>query len=227
MRRSASGHENSATGEQVDSDEARLRASMSGQVRTARRRRGLSLAQLAVLTGVSKSMLSKIENGQTTPGVVVLNKLSDALDVPMASFFGSLDSDTGATLVRAGAAPEVPALGGNEFHVYHFLGGLRGQLKRLEPFLVELKRGAKLAPPWDHDGVEFLFVISGRLKYAHGNDIYELSEGDALEFESSLAHGPYEVITPTATYISVTAHVSPSLTGLHQHVAPDSLQTRG
>lgn len=209
--------------DQIDSDEARLRASMAGQVRAARRQRGLSLAQLAVLTGVSKSMLSKIENGQTTPGVVVLNKLSDALDVPMASFFGSLGGESGANLVRAGEAPAVAALGGNEFHIYRFLGGLRGQLKRLEPFLVELQRGAKLAPPWDHDGVEFLYVISGRLKYAHGNDVYELAEGDALEFESNLAHGPCEVITQTATYISVTAHVSSSLTGLHQHVSPDVL----
>lgn len=218
---------NLQSGEQVlDSDEARLRASMAAQVRVARRNQGFSLAQLAMITGVSKSMLSKIENGQTTPGVMVLSKLSDALDVPMASLFGSPSNESGATIVRAGDAPEVPALGGNEFHVYRFLGGLRGQLKRLEPFLVELRRGAKLAPAWDHDGVEFLYVISGRLKYAYGNDVYELSEGDALEFESTLAHGPCEVITPSASYISVTAHLSSSLTGLHQHVGPDNLPLR-
>lgn len=57
------------------------------RVRSLRTARGLSLEQLAGLSGVSKSMISLIERGETSPTAAVLNKLADALSVSLPALF--------------------------------------------------------------------------------------------------------------------------------------------
>lgn len=60
---------------------------LAKRVRALRKSRGYALDRLAELSGVSRSMISLIERGETSPTATVLNKLSDALDVTMASLF--------------------------------------------------------------------------------------------------------------------------------------------
>ncbi len=60
---------------------------IAGRVRVLRALRGLSLEELATLCGVSRSMISLIERGESSPTAVVLEKLSVGLGVPLASLF--------------------------------------------------------------------------------------------------------------------------------------------
>ena len=69
---------------------------IAARVRDLRKRRGLALDALAELSGVSRSMISLIERGETSPTAAVLNKLADAFGVPLAALLSE-------------AAGEVPA----------------------------------------------------------------------------------------------------------------------
>jgi transcriptional regulator with XRE-family HTH domain len=70
-----------------DTSELDLHDRIAARVQALRRARGLSLAGLAQQCGVSRSMISLIERGESSPTAVVLEKLASGLDVPLASLF--------------------------------------------------------------------------------------------------------------------------------------------
>jgi transcriptional regulator with XRE-family HTH domain len=63
------------------------------RIRTLRAARGLSLESLAVYCGVSRSMISLIERGESSPTAVLLEKLATGLDVTLASLFDAPQPD--------------------------------------------------------------------------------------------------------------------------------------
>ena len=60
---------------------------IAGRLRQLRSERGLALEALAERSGVSRSMISLVERGESSPTAVVLEKLATGLDVPLASLF--------------------------------------------------------------------------------------------------------------------------------------------
>ena len=72
---------------------ASLNARIAARVRELRAARGLSLDALATRTGVSRSMISLVERGESSPTAVVLEKLSVGLGVPLASLFDAPAAD--------------------------------------------------------------------------------------------------------------------------------------
>ena len=64
-----------------------LEVAIGRQVRVFRRRQEVTVAELATTTGLSIGMLSKIENGNTSPSLTTLQTLANALSVPLTSFF--------------------------------------------------------------------------------------------------------------------------------------------
>ena len=82
---------------------------LAEQLKSARKARGLSLDAVAQLSGVSRSMVSQIERGESSPTVAVLWNLTQALQV---DFAGLLAGPSGAIdVVRAEAAPVIAARG--------------------------------------------------------------------------------------------------------------------
>ena len=78
---------------------------IANHVRTRRLEIGLNVGQLAERTGISKGMLSKIENAQTSPSLSTLERLAFALDMPVTSLFRGLAEERDAVFVKAGSGP--------------------------------------------------------------------------------------------------------------------------
>ncbi|MCE3552689.1 XRE family transcriptional regulator [Pseudonocardia sp. RS11V-5] len=72
--------------------ENRLERAIGAEVRRIRRTSGATLAEMALRTGLSKPMLSKIENARTSCSLTTLARLADALDVPVTSLFRGADT---------------------------------------------------------------------------------------------------------------------------------------
>jgi len=70
-----------------------LTCRIADRIRELRAARGLSLDALATRSGVSRSMISVIERGESSPTAVVLEKLSVGLGVPLASLFDAQATD--------------------------------------------------------------------------------------------------------------------------------------
>ncbi|MFQ5971813.1 MAG: helix-turn-helix domain-containing protein, partial [Alphaproteobacteria bacterium] len=79
-----------------------LEAAIGREVREFRTKLDMTLVELARLTGLSPGMLSKIENGVTSPSLATLRALSQALQVPVTAFFRKFEEERDASFVRAG-----------------------------------------------------------------------------------------------------------------------------
>ena len=178
---------------------------LAARLRELRNRRGWSLGQLAAETGLSKGMLSKIENGQSAPSLSTLARLATALDAPLTAFFRGLEEETDVVLVKAGRGLELSPRS-RAGHRYQLLGATRGAYKLLEPMLVTLMERTEVFPLYQHAGTEFLFMISGEMEYGVGDDGYLLAPGDALQFDGEAAHGPRRLITMPVQFLSVKAY---------------------
>ena len=92
----------------------------------------MSVAEMAAKAGISKAMLSKIENAQTSCSLTTLAKLAAMLDVPVTALFRGADAGREAVFTEAAHGSVIVGRGTRVGHHYELLGALRGQHKRLE-----------------------------------------------------------------------------------------------
>lgn len=176
------------------------------RVREFRLAKGISLAELARLTGMSKAMISKIENAQTSCSLSSLSRLAEALAVPVTALFRGVDAEREAVFTSAGHGAQIARRGSNVGHHYQLLGSLRGQHKRLEPLLVTLTEASEVFPLFQHPGTEFLHMLEGVMVYGHGEARYEMHPGDSLVFDGEGPHGPAELVELPIRFLSVTGY---------------------
>jgi DNA-binding XRE family transcriptional regulator len=179
---------------------------IANHVRSRRLEIGLTVGQLAERTGISKGMLSKIENAQTSPSLSTLERLSLALDMPVTSLFRGLAEERDAVFVKAGSGPEIVRKGTRAGHTYQLLGTLRGPYKRVEPLLVSLVESTEVFPLFQHAGVEMLYMLEGIMEYSYGREHYQMEKGDTLQFEGDIPHGPTKLVKLPIRFLSITIY---------------------
>jgi transcriptional regulator with XRE-family HTH domain len=192
--------------ERPASQEGRLERAIGAEVRRRRRSSGATLAEMAVRTGISKPMLSKIEHAQISCSLTTLARLADALDIPVTAFFRDADVEREAVYTQAGAGARIVARGTRVGHDYTLLGGLRGQHKRMEAHLVTLTERSEVFPLFQHPGTELLYMLEGHMVYGHGGASYDMRPGDALQLDGEGVHGPTELLELPILFLSVVAH---------------------
>lgn len=176
---------------------------VGAQIRMLRQALGMTLAELSTTAQISTGMLSKIENGQTSPSLATLQAIAVALNMPLGSFFTSFDEKREATFVRAGEGLTIERRGSAKGHKYQLLGhGVRSEVK-VEPFLITLDEHSDAYPIFQHEGTEFIYMLQGEVTYAHGDQTYVLGPGDSLYFDATAAHGPLGLSRLPAVYLSV------------------------
>jgi transcriptional regulator with XRE-family HTH domain len=183
-----------------------LERAIGSQVRALRRGADLSIADLAAAADMSPGMLSKIENGTISASLSSLDALSTALAVPITTLFSAHEDRRDCSFVEAGHGVVIERRGTKVGHVYNLLGhSLRGDVV-LEPYLITLKEEAVPYTGFQHDGVEFIYMLSGEVTYRHAGQEYHLRPGDALMFDSGALHGPEHLVSLPATYLSIIVY---------------------
>ncbi len=167
---------------------------------------GLSLGELATRSGISKAMLSKIENARTSCSLSTLSRLARSLEIPVTALFRGAGAEREAVFTPADHGALIMRKGSRVGHVYSLLGALRGEHKRLEPLLVTLTEPGEVFPQFQHPGTEFLYMIEGVMTYGHGDAQYEMHAGDSLIFDGEALHGPVALRDLPIRFLSVTAH---------------------
>jgi transcriptional regulator with XRE-family HTH domain len=185
--------------------ETTLEETIARNVRALRIQADLSVAEAADRIGISKAMLSKIENAQTSCSLATLTRLGHGLDVPVTSLFRDADGEREAVHTPAGQGPRIAREGTQAGHEYELLGSLRGQHKRLESLMVTLTSASDTYPLFQHPGTEFIHVLEGVMDYGHSRTVYRLNPGDSLQFDGEGAHGPTDLIELPIRFLSVIA----------------------
>jgi transcriptional regulator with XRE-family HTH domain len=195
-----------AESEGTEASSGQLGQVIANHVRSRRLEIGLNVGQLAERTGISKGMLSKIENAQTSPSLSTLERLASALDMPVTSLFRGLAEERDAVFVKAGSGPEIVRKGTRAGHTYELLGSLRGPYKRVEPLLVSLAESSEVFPLFQHAGIEILYMLTGTMDYSYGREHYRMEKGDTLQFEGDIPHGPTKLVRLPIRFLSITIY---------------------
>ncbi|MDB5564814.1 MAG: transcriptional regulator [Tardiphaga sp.] len=183
--------------------ERKLEKALGAHVRRLRRQKDLSVAGMAEAAGISAGMLSKLENGQISPSLSTLQSIAAALAIPISSLFSEFEDRRDCSFVGSGQGVVIERRGTKAGHVYRLLGhALRGAIA-VEPYLIELRKGSAPYTEFRHAGVEFIYMISGKVSYRHDDQVYHLQPGDALMFDSGALHGPQNLKELPATYLSI------------------------
>ncbi|WP_298935174.1 XRE family transcriptional regulator [uncultured Ruegeria sp.] len=185
-----------------------LEVAIGREVRAFRKQQNITVADLAQLTGLSIGMLSKIENGNTSPSLTTLQLLADALSVPLTSFFRQFEERREAVHTKAGEGVELEREGTRANHQYNLLGhiGANGSGVIVEPYLITLTAESDIFPTFQHGGIETIYMLEGEVDYRHGDQIYPLRPGDTLFFDADAPHGPERLVSLPARYISVISY---------------------
>lgn len=186
-------------------EELALENAIAANVRALRQRYDLSVTELADRIGISKAMLSKIENAQTSCSLGTLARLAQGLDVPVTALIRGAESERESSFTKAGQGASITRSGTRQGHVYELLGALRGEHKRLECLMVTLSEDSEVYPLFQHPGTEFLHVLEGVMDYGHGRSTYRMGPGDSLTLDGEGAHGPVKLVELPVRFLSVIA----------------------
>ena len=172
-------------------------------IRELRLKDNLTIAEVAAQAGISRGMVSKIENGQVSTSLETLSKIAQALGVSLAHLFRHYNMPSGgAQLVKNGAGMEVVRRGTRRGHTYHLLAYDQGPRKAFEPFLITMDDASEVFPTFEHPGTEFIYMLKGRIEYRHGQQTYVLEPGDSLTFRGDIPHGPERLIELPIYFLS-------------------------
>ncbi len=180
-----------------------LELAIGQQVRAYRIQLDMTVAELAKQSRLSRGMLSKIENGLTSPSLGTLRALARALNVPVTSLFRRFEEHRGASFVRAGEGLVIERRGTRVGHQYQLLGHVLDKSVNVEPYLITIDDESEVFPLFQHDGVEFIHVLEGELSYRHGNEVYPMRVGDSLFFDARSIHGPEELVAVPVRFLSI------------------------
>lgn len=185
-----------------------LEQAIGHEVRILRKALGLTVGDVAAATGLSVGMLSKIENGNTSPSLTTLQTLARALGVPITLLFQRFEERRGAVFVKAGTGVELERRGTRAGHQYNLLGhiGATASGVQVEPYLITLSTESDVFPTFQHEGLEFLYMLEGEVVYRHGEQLFTMQPGDSLFFDADAPHGPERLVTLPARYLSVISY---------------------
>ena len=188
--------------------ENNLEIAIGHEVRAFRKKLGITVTDLATATGISLGMLSKIENGNISPSLTTLQSLSRALGVPVTAFFRRYEEPRNAVFVKAGEGVELERRGTRAGHQYNLLGHIDNNTAGVvvEPYLITLTADSDTFPAFQHEGMEFLYMLEGEVVYRHGDRLFTMQPGDSLFFDADARHGPEQLVKLPIRYLSIISY---------------------
>ncbi|MBN8218656.1 MAG: helix-turn-helix transcriptional regulator [Spirochaetes bacterium] len=157
-------------------------------IRRIRQQKGLTLEKLATAAGVTKGLLSQVENIRVMPSLPLLYKLAGALEVEAAAFLAANKERRHWVLTRAGEGVPVEREHPESGFRYQALAREKNA-KVMEPFLLTIPPHGRRAPV-STQGDEFIHLLRGELVFHLGEESVPLKPGDSLYFEGQIPHWP-------------------------------------
>jgi transcriptional regulator with XRE-family HTH domain len=159
------------------------------RLRTVREQRGMTLTEVAHRTGVSKSTLSRLENGQRKPSLELLLPLAQIYRVPLDDLVGA--PEVGDPRIRL----KPRRVNGRTVLPLTHPGGIQA-------WKIIIPTTQSTPKVRTHDGYEWLYVLAGQMRLIQGDQDLVLGAGEAAEFDTRVPHwfgstgaGPAEVLS--------------------------------
>jgi transcriptional regulator with XRE-family HTH domain len=165
--------------ERVEHSSAAISAALDQvgtRLKRLRTQRGLTLAAVASATGISKSTLSRLENGQRRPTLELLLAVSWTYQVPLDDLVGAPEVGDPRIRLKAGQSHGRTVI------------PLSRQLDAMQAWKIVIPTSKVTPEPRAHDGYEWIYVLSGHMRLVLGDRDWVLAAGDVIEFNTDVPH---------------------------------------
>lgn len=157
-------------------------------IKKLRKQNNLTLEKLAILTGLTKGYLSKVERSEKAPPYSTLTKIAGALGVEMTTMLSkNIEPLTDVRLCLSRGKNQKIIKETSQFSGYDYeILAENKPGKNMEPFIIHA--------PWEirkmysHEGEEFMYIMEGSLEFLYGEKTYVLEKGDNVYFDSCVPH---------------------------------------
>ena len=167
--------------------EPTMENNLGANIRRRRQEIGLTIAELASQTGFSKGYISQVERSLVNPSLMALGKIAESLKAPV-TFFLNNQAEREEEYCKVVLANERKTLKYPHSDVRYRL--LTPDLRRKVEFVYVREPAGTISgrEPFQHEGEEVIYVISGTLEYSVGDQKHILRKGDAIWHKSSVPH---------------------------------------
>ena len=177
--------------EDAPADIAAILDRVGQRLKQLRTRRRITLTDLAATTGISKSTLSRLENGQRRPTLELLLALSQVYRVPLDDLVGAPDVGDPRIRLKPGRVKGRTVI------------PLVGQPDGVQAWKIVIPAGKVAPEPRAHDGHEWIYVLSGRMRLVLGDRDWVLTPGEIAEFDTTVPHWFGSAGTEPAEILSI------------------------
>jgi transcriptional regulator with XRE-family HTH domain len=182
---------------------------ISNRLKEIRKDKNITLQELAEKAGITKSMLSQVENSRTIPSLNVLFNLIKGLEIDLNDFFKNINlQQTGnKVLFKKKHDYQKFEKENAEGFYYQRIFTTTFEEYHLDFVLLRITPNAKRDPVITQ-AFEFKYLLQGNLRYTIGEEVYEMEAGDSLFFDANEWHNPENTGT-TDAYLLVVYFFQP------------------
>lgn len=167
---------------------------ISKRLKDIRKEKDITLQQLAEEAGVTKGMLSQVENSRTIPSLTVLLNLIKALRVDFNIFFKDINLQPKDSKVIFKKKTEYQPFEKENASGFYYQRLFSTTIHEYHADFVLLRLEKNSERDFvSTDAFEFKYVLKGKIKYIIGEETYLMEEGDSLFFDGEELHNPYNV----------------------------------
>lgn len=197
-------------------------ADLGRRVRAARLARRLTLEEVVSRANFTVSWLSKLENGQLTPSLDGLVRLSEVLECGVETLVQGLSVPPQYVVVKQGEGRAEPSRDSRSGYATESLAD-QWRNRAMNPAIIHLSGVGNRHHPDNHNGERFLLVLEGEVKLEYGDELIHLGKGDSVYIYAAIPHVLAPAGRGTATVVSVSydppTTASPASGGHGNHVA--------
>jgi transcriptional regulator with XRE-family HTH domain len=157
-------------------DMAAVLDQVPARLKRLREHRGMTLMEVAATTGISKSTLSRLETGHRRPTLELLLALSQAYRVPLDDLVAAPATGDPRIQLKPGRVKGRTVI------------PLTQQPDGMQAWKIVIPTGKVTPEPRAHDGYEWIYVLSGHMRFVLGDDDWILGPGEVASFDTRVPH---------------------------------------
>jgi transcriptional regulator with XRE-family HTH domain len=176
---------------------------ITNKLKDIRKEKNITLQELAEAAGVTKGMLSQVENNRTIPSMSVFFNIVKSLKVDINDFFQDFNTGLGTKVIfkKKEQYQYFEKENATGFH-YHRILSTTVDAYHLDFVLLTIQPGA-IREMVKTDAHEFKYILSGKVEYTISGEIYLMEEGDSIFFDATEPHNPKNMGDSDAIILAV------------------------
>lgn len=184
-------------------------AGLGARIRNMRKERGIKLNELAERSDLSSAFLSRLERGQVSSSVANLIQIAKALGVAVAELFHDATSVSRSEAAVHNVQDALPdqSAGHTGYRWRLLAGGMPDD--DLEIFFLVFPKKDRMGTLVSHQGQEYCYVLSGRVRFIVGSKSFELGPGEGILTNSEIPHRAENIGRSEAQILMVVTKNNP------------------